>query len=202
MGPIIISSFPSFPMCMIFTCMATSVYMWRSLTCFQPYRPSYPPPSAPTHRSPSQPIIACTITTFSYPSHHSCGFSPIAWYTATMCYIPHYFPVLATLRATISISNSTVLFPGHPSSILIVITIVGDRQLLHNAPLQCCSSTQDCYAPLPHHHRPSPPPSPNHFHYSRKHFPQPWKSMWLVCTRLPQWGVWWTREEWKWWPNK
>ncbi|WKA06831.1 hypothetical protein VitviT2T_024712 [Vitis vinifera] len=73
-----------------------------------------------------------------------------------MCYIPHYFPMLASLRATINISNSTILFPGHPSSILIAITIVGDRQLLHNAPLQRCSSTQDRYASLPHHHRPSP----------------------------------------------
>ena len=52
-GSIIISSFLSFPICMIFTCMATSVYMWRSLTCFHPCRPSYPPPSAPTHHPPS-----------------------------------------------------------------------------------------------------------------------------------------------------
>ncbi|KAJ9678971.1 hypothetical protein PVL29_021016 [Vitis rotundifolia] len=73
-----------------------------------------------------------------------------------MCHIPHYFHMLTTLHATISISNSTILYPGHPSSILIAITIVGDHQLLHNASLQRYSSTQDCHTPLPHHHRPSP----------------------------------------------
>ena len=156
MGPIIISTFPSFPMCMLFTCMATSVYKWRSLACFQPCRPSYPPPSAPTHHPPSQPVTAHTVIIFSQPPHHSCGFSSIAQYAATICHISHYFPVLATMCATINISNSTILFPSHHSSILIAITIVGDRRLLHDAPLQCCSSTQDHYAHLPHRHRPSP----------------------------------------------
>ena len=154
---------------LLFMCMATSVYMWPTLACSQSCCPSYLPPSAyPTSLNPSYPYplhpLAYPIAP-NPPSHQQLPTiilpnlsqpvqSPLSLTHSTIATvslqqldmqppyaIPHYFPIIATLHATINISNSTVLFLGLFSSILIVITIVSDCRLLHDTSLQCCSST-------------------------------------------------------------